>query len=66
MATETKTDRKMIDCSWFSEAPDSCTLQITGRESEVLDAAVAHAVASHGHSDNAELRQQLAGAMRNV
>jgi predicted small metal-binding protein len=50
--------RKMIDCS---AVPNEigCTLAIVGQEEEVLDAAVAHAVSKHGHTDSAELRDML-------
>jgi hypothetical protein len=48
--------RKMIDCR---KVPNdiSCTLTIAGTEEETLDAAVAHAVAKHGHQDTPELRE---------
>lgn len=50
--------RKMIDCR---KVPNEigCTLTIAGTEDEVLDAAVAHAVAKHGHQDTPELRELL-------
>jgi predicted small metal-binding protein len=50
--------RKMIDCR---AVPNEigCTLTIAGTEEEVLDAAVAHAVAKHGHEDTQELREML-------
>jgi len=50
--------RKMIDCR---KVPNDigCTLAIAGREDEVLDAAVAHAVAKHGHEDTPELREMI-------
>jgi len=53
--------RKMIDCR---AVPNDvgCTLTIAGQERELLDAAVAHAVATHGHQDTPELRQMLSGA----
>ena len=58
-------DRKMIDCRAVpSEA--GCTLTIAGRENEVLDAAVAHAVAVHGHSESPELREMLRGALQDA
>jgi plasmid stability protein len=50
--------RVMADCRRF-ESDAGCTLTIIGREEEVIDAAVAHAVAAHGHSDSPELRDQL-------
>ena len=50
--------RKMIDCRKFP-SEIGCTLTIAGTEEEVLDAAVAHAVAKHGHEDSPELRETL-------
>lgn len=50
--------RKMADCRRF-ESDAQCTLTIIGEEDEVVEAAAAHAVASHGHSDTPELREQL-------
>ena len=57
--------RKMIDCG---KVPNeiNCTLRIDGTEDEVLDAAVAHAVAKHGHADTAELRELLRSALEDV
>jgi hypothetical protein len=42
----------------------SCTVVISGEEDEVLELAAAHAVASHGHSDGQELRDELRAAIR--
>jgi Protein of unknown function (DUF1059) len=42
----------------------NCTVVITGEEDEVLQLAAAHAVATHGHTDGPELREQLRGALR--
>jgi hypothetical protein len=50
--------RMMADCRRF-ESDSRCTLTIIGDEGELLDAAVAHAVAVHGHSDTPELREQV-------
>lgn len=50
--------RKMADCRRF-ESDSQCTLTIIGEEDELLDAAVAHAVSVHGHSDTPELREQV-------
>jgi hypothetical protein len=56
--------RKVIDCRLHpSETP--CTLSIAGTESEVLDAAVHHAVTRHGHKNSPELREQLRGLLKN-
>lgn len=55
--------RKFIDCREFpSEA--HCTITIAAdSENELLDAAVQHAVAVHGHQDSPELRGQLKQAI---
>jgi predicted small metal-binding protein len=57
--------RKMIDCG---KVPNeiNCTLTIAGTEDEVLDAAVAHAVAKHGHEDTPELREMLRSGLEDV
>ena len=52
--------RSYIDCREFP-SDMHCTVAIAAdSENELLDAAVQHAVAVHGHSDTPELRQQLA------
>jgi predicted small metal-binding protein len=51
--------RKYIDCR---EAPSvsGCTVAISAdRDEELLEAAVQHAVAVHGHKDSAELRGMI-------
>lgn len=56
--------RKFIDCR---EVPSerNCTIAIVAdTEAEVLEAAVQHAVAAHGHEDTPELRTFLRGAIR--
>ena len=56
-------ERKFIDCR---EVPSerNCTVAIVAdTEGEVLEAAVQHAVAAHGHKDTPELRNQLRGAI---
>jgi predicted small metal-binding protein len=57
--------RKYIDCS---ELPNdkNCTLQISGTEDEVLDAAVLHAVSVHGHKSSPELRETLRGMLKDA
>jgi predicted small metal-binding protein len=57
--------RKMIDCR---KAPSEigCTLTIAGEEQEVLDAAVAHAVAKHGHQDTPELRDMIRSGLEDA
>lgn len=56
--------RKFIDCR---EVPSEsgCTVAISAdSEDEVLDAAIQHAVAVHGHEDTAEFRDQVRGAIK--
>jgi hypothetical protein len=50
--------RKYIDCRNFP-SDKNCTLRISGTEEEILEVATQHAVASHGHSNTPELREQL-------
>ena len=50
--------RKTIDCRNYP-SEKNCTLKISGKEEEVLDAAVQHAVSAHGHENSPELRDQL-------
>jgi hypothetical protein len=54
--------RKMVDCR---SVPNEvgCTLVIAGEEGELLEAAVAHAVAVHGDEDSPELRQMVREGM---
>jgi Protein of unknown function (DUF1059) len=54
--------RKMADCRRF-ESDSQCSLTIIGEEDEVVDAAMAHAVASHGHQDTPEMREQLRASL---
>jgi hypothetical protein len=51
-------ERVMADCRRF-ESDNRCQLTIIGPADDVLDAAVQHAVASHGHSETPEMREQL-------
>jgi predicted small metal-binding protein len=57
--------RKMVDCRKVP-SENNCTLTIAGTQDEVLDAAVAHAIAKHGHEDTPELRQMIAAGMEDV
>jgi predicted small metal-binding protein len=54
--------RKMIDCR-KAPSESGCTLTIAGEEEEVLDAATAHAVTTHGHAETPELREMLRGSL---
>jgi len=57
--------RKMIDCR-KQPSESGCTLTIAGQEDEVLDAAVAHAIAKHGHDDTAELREMIRAGLEDA
>jgi predicted small metal-binding protein len=51
--------RKYIDCREYP-SDMNCTLTLAAdSEKELLEAAVQHAVAVHGHQDTPEFRQQL-------
>jgi predicted small metal-binding protein len=56
-------DRKYVDCREYP-SESNCSLMISGREHEVLTAAVQHAVTAHGHVETPELRASLRGALR--
>lgn len=55
--------RMVADCR---EMPSDvgCTLTISGREDEVLEAATQHAVIVHGHEDTPELRSQIRAMLK--
>jgi predicted small metal-binding protein len=56
--------RKHIDCRNYP-SEKNCTLALSAdSESELLEAAIQHAVAVHGHSDTPELRQQIKGLLK--
>jgi predicted small metal-binding protein len=51
--------RKYIDCREFP-SDIGCTLALAAdSEQELLDAAVAHGVAMHGHTDSPQFREML-------
>lgn len=57
--------RKFIDCRAFP-SEKKCTVAISAdTEDELLEVAVQHAVAVHGHKDTPELRGMLRGIMQN-
>lgn len=56
-------DRKAIDCRDYP-SERGCTLRVEGTEEEVLEAAVNHAITSHGHTDNPELKEQIRGLLK--
>lgn len=56
--------RKYIDCREFPSEMN-CTIAISAdSEAELLEAAVQHAVAVHGHADSPEFRKQLRGIFK--
>jgi Protein of unknown function (DUF1059) len=55
--------RKSIDCRNYP-SDKNCSLKLSGTENEVLDAAVQHAVSSHGHQNSPELRGQLKSMLK--
>jgi predicted small metal-binding protein len=55
--------RKFVDCRQFP-SDTKCTVTISAdTEQELLDVAVQHAVAVHGHQDTPEFRTQLKTAI---
>lgn len=56
-------NRKVIDCRWFP-TENACDVAISGKEEEVLNIAVQHAVQSHGQKDTPQLREQLRSMLR--
>ena len=61
---ETIMARKYIDCRAYPSEMN-CTLSISAdSEKELLEAAVQHAVAVHGHKDTPELRKQLKSMLK--
>ena len=62
-ATPAQQSRKSVDCRDYP-SEKGCTLKISGTEEEVLDAAVAHAVAYHGHENTPEFREELRGMLK--
>jgi predicted small metal-binding protein len=51
--------RKYIDCREFPSEMNCTVALCADTESELLNAAVQHAVAVHKHTDSPELRSQL-------
>ncbi len=55
--------RKYIDCREFP-SESKCTIAISSdSENELINAAVQHAVAVHGHNDSPEFRAQIKTAV---
>ena len=55
--------RMIADCRDFP-SESGCTLTIAGKEDEVLDAAVAHAIAAHQHQAGPELREMIRSSLK--
>lgn len=56
--------RQYIDCREMP-SDSNCTVAISAdSERELVEAAVQHAVAVHGHTDTPEFRKQIAAAIR--
>ena len=51
--------RQYIDCREFPSATNCTVAMSADNEQELLEAAVQHAVAVHGHVDSPELRKQV-------
>ncbi len=56
-------NRKSIDCRDYP-SEKNCSLKISGTEEEVLDAAMQHAVSTHGHQNTPELREQIKSMLK--
>jgi predicted small metal-binding protein len=56
--------RKFIDCREFPSEANCSIAIVADSESELLDAAVQHAVAVHHHMDSPELRAGLRQLVR--
>ena len=56
--------RRFIDCREMP-SESGCTVAICAdTDAELVEAAVQHAVAVHGHDHTSELRQQIRGAIK--
>jgi predicted small metal-binding protein len=56
--------RKFIDCREFPSEMN-CSVAISAdSDKELLEAAVQHACAVHGHKDTPELRKEIAGMVK--
>ena len=56
-------NRKSIDCRDYP-SEKNCSLKISGTEEEVVDAAMQHAVSTHGHQNTPELREQIKSMLK--
>lgn len=56
--------RQYIDCREFPSTMNCSVALSADNEKELLEAAVQHAVAVHGHTDSPDLRKQLASMFK--
>jgi predicted small metal-binding protein len=56
--------RQYIDCREFPSTMNCSVALSADTEGELLEAAVQHAVAVHGHADTPEFRKQLASMFK--
>ena len=56
--------RQYIDCREYPSTMNCSVALSADSEKELLDAAVQHAVAVHGHTDSPDLRKQLASMFK--
>ena len=56
--------RQYIDCREYPSAMNCSVALSADSEKELLEAAVQHAVAVHGHADSPDLRKQLASMFK--
>lgn len=57
-------ERMYIDCREFPSETNCSVAIAADNERELVDAAVQHAVAVHGHEDTPEFRKQIASAIK--
>ena len=58
-------ERKYIDSRDYS-SENNCSLRISGREDEVVEAAVQHATSAHGHEGSPDLIQQIRSMLKDA
>ena len=56
--------RKYIDCRDYPSDMNCSVAIAADSEKELLEAAVQHAIAVHGHQDTPELREQLSAILK--
>jgi len=56
--------RKYIDCRDYPSELNCAVAISADSEKELLEAAVQHAVAVHGHEDSPQFREQLKSVMK--